>query len=323
MIGEIINGINYRLDEENLTAVVIELKEDFRLADKNLTAEQLMKAVFNGYEGDIIIPETVVFDEHTYRVTSIGKEAFAGSYSLKSITIPDSVTSIGDRAFEDCKNLKSITIPDYASIGKFAFGGCESLTSPVESGEKIIGGIKYILYCNRTAEVTYKQGYNGDINIPETVVFKDLTYRVTSIGESAFSYCKSLTSIVIPDSVTSIGECAFSWCSSLNKITISNSVTSIGKRAFESCQKLTSIIIPNNVKSIEDMALSWCYALTEIVIPNSVMNIGYEAFDGCKSLANITFQGTIAQWKEIALDENWKDKVPARVVHCTDGDMEI
>jgi hypothetical protein len=31
----------------------------------------------------------------------------------------------------------------------------------------------------------------------------------------------------------------------------------------------------------------------------------------------------MAQWAEIALDENWKNKVPAKVVHCTDGDVEI
>jgi hypothetical protein len=66
-----------------------------------------------------------------------------------------------------------------------------------------------------------------------------------------------------------------------------------------------------------------CFDLTSIAIPKSVTNIGDGAFAICKSLTSITFQGTIAQWKEIALDENWKDKVPATVVHCTDGDVEI
>ena len=65
MIEKIIEGIKYRLDEENLTAKVIQKK---------------------GYEGDFIIPETVVFKKVAYRVTSIGKYAFYGCSSLTSIT---------------------------------------------------------------------------------------------------------------------------------------------------------------------------------------------------------------------------------------------
>ena len=83
-----------------MTAEVIELKEDFKLVDGRLVAQNFMKAIFNGYEGDIIVPETVVFEEKSYRVTSIGEKAFARSYSLKSVAIPDSVTSIGEMAFQ-------------------------------------------------------------------------------------------------------------------------------------------------------------------------------------------------------------------------------
>jgi len=59
---------------------------------------------------------------------------------------------------------------------------------------------------------------------------------VTSIGNSAFLDCRSLSEIVIPSSVTSIGDRAFSSCDSLSEIVIPSSVTSIGDSAFYNCK---------------------------------------------------------------------------------------
>ena len=73
---------------------------------------------------------------------------------------------------------------------------------------------------------------------------------VTSIGDDAFEYCRSLTSITIPNSVTRIGNDSFRYCSSLTRITIPDSVTSIGWGAFSGCISLTSIAIPDSVTSI-------------------------------------------------------------------------
>ncbi len=92
--------------------------------------------------------------------------------------------------------------------------------------------------------------YNGDIVIPETVVYEGVTYSVTSIGDYAFWDCSDLTSVTIPNSVTSIGNWAFSYCSGLTSVTIPNSVTSIGRGAFLLCSGLTSVTLPNSVTSI-------------------------------------------------------------------------
>ena len=190
--------------------------------------------------------------------------------------------------------------------------------------EKTIKGIKYLLdEENLTAEVIYKKGYEGDIIIPEIVVFKKVAYRVTSIGGWAFEDCSSLTSIVIPDSVTSIGSGAFYYCTSLTSMVIPDGVTSIAWRAFRFCKSLTSIVIPDGVTSIGQEAFSGCSSLTSIVIPESVMSIGKGAFKWCRYLTSMAFNGTIAQWKGIELGDEWNDYVPARVIHCTDGEVEI
>jgi hypothetical protein len=114
---------------------------------------------------------------------------------------------------------------------------------------------------------------------------------VTSIGNYAFERCNSLPSITIPDSVTSIGTSVFNGCTSLTSITIGNGVTSIGDDAFSNCSSLTSITIPDGVTSIGDRAFSDCSSLTSITIGNGVTSIGNYAFERCSNLTRIIFRG--------------------------------
>ena len=151
---------------------------------------------------------------------------------------------------------------------------------------------------------------------------------VTSIGDSAFCNCTSLTSVTIPNSVTSIGEFAFRGCSSLTSVTIPNSVTSIGDGAFASCTSLTGIrvtegnshyssdasgvlfnkdkttlvqcpgafaayTIPDSVTSIGGSAFRGCSSLTSVTIPDSVTSFGSDAFQGCTSLTSVTIPDSV------------------------------
>ena len=151
-----------------------------------------------------------------------------------------------------------------------------------------IGELRYKII--KKGEVCVKKAADDvtDVDIPKYVSYKGYSYKVTSIGQSAFERCYILASITIPNSVTSIGWGAFFNCPSLTSITIPNSVTSIEREAFYNCTSLTSITIPNSVTSIGMSTFGYCTSLTNITIPNSVTSIEYEAFEYCTSLTNIT-----------------------------------
>lgn len=125
----------------------------------------------DNYSGDIVIPQTVNYNETHYRVTSIGEDAFFQCFDLTSVTIPEGVTLIDHWAFENCFNLTSVTLPNsVVSIEYWAFGGCKSLSS-ISLGNNI----KYI-----GREAFYKCTNLTSITIPNSIV---------SISNSAFSEC--------------------------------------------------------------------------------------------------------------------------------------
>ena len=130
--------------------------------------------------------------------------------------------------------------------------------------------------------------YSGDVTIPATVTHDGIIYQVTSIGNSAFSYCSSLSSITLPESLTSIGDFAFKSCRSLTAIIIPEEVTSIGDYAFIGCNNLAVITLPESLISIGNYSFYNCNSLTAITIPKGVASIGRGTFWGCSSLTAIT-----------------------------------
>ena len=235
---------------------------------------------------DIVIP---------FGVTSIGNHAFSSCRSLSDIVIPSSVTNIGDRAFSDCRSLSDIVIPSsVTSIGDGAFVGCSSLQYlSIPKSVTCLNGNPFADWDGKLECLSPNFIYEDDVLFDKgkskIISFRNQKIKsyiipdsVTSIGDSAFYNCRSLSNIVIPDSVTRIGEMAFSNCDSLSSIVIPSSVTSIGDWAFCHCCSLSEIVIPASVISIGKRAFFGCRSLSDIGIPDSVTSIGNSAFDECK-----------------------------------------
>ena len=167
---------------------------------------------------------------------------------------------------------------------------------------------------NGEVKITGYKGKDTVIKIPSKIE----GYPVTSISNSAFSGCKRLTSIIIPDSVTSVGYYAFSGCTNLETITIPKNATFSGS-TFDDCislknvkfssgiekipdylfrysqnlNSLTSITIPGSVTTIGSYAFYYCTGLTSVTIPDSVTTIGGSAFSGCKGLTSVTIPDSV------------------------------
>lgn len=172
-----IDGIKYKLNEDNLTAKVV-WKEDY-------------------YSGSITIPDVVRYNNNDYPVIAVGEAAFWHSNLKKvvikgnnlktiethafaqsglsgGINIPNSVTEIGWRSFWNC-GLTSITLPgNLKTIAKEAF----SASSLKE--------VKFPDYLETIGECAFYNCSIEDITLPATV---------KEIGPEAFAACAFLKTI--------------------------------------------------------------------------------------------------------------------------------
>ena len=264
----------------------------------------------NHRSGDVVIPEAVTYNDVTYCVTTIRKNAFTGC-SLNSIEIPSSITKICQEAFYNggastvkikdlaawCninfesyfktnplstashlfvndEEIHDLVIPDgVKTITSHAFYYFSGLTSVKIPSSVTSIGVECFAYCTniKTVEV-------GDNTSQEAA---------TILGQRAFYKCQNATSVILGNNIVGIGHEAFGYCNSLQSIVIPNSVTTITNHAFASCENLESVQLSNNLKRIEWATFSSCYNLKSIIIPDGVDFIGEMAFAYCTNLTEV------------------------------------
>lgn len=268
---------------------------------------------------DLDIPAQVTYNEQSYRVVNIAKEAFKDCSYLKSVVLPEGLIFIDDRSFESCENLATITIPNSViNLGDYVFWTCDSLsilTLPealTSMGSNAIGnnGLKtinflssippsvspidclvnlnedVIIYVPAESVDAYKAWTNYTVMAIGSVVsdefeYEGLMYRINKDSETP-----SVELIGVAEGNTDANVTIPS--TAVNNDTEEYSVVGIAANAFADNQDIKSITIPASVVVIGDGAFAGCDSLT-VTMPGNNVTMGEGVFSGCSDLAvNVT-----------------------------------
>lgn len=161
------------------------------------------------YSGDIVIPESFVYDGKTYTVTHIQGEANSVVAQMEGY----------DAAFRNCVNLTSVTIPkSIKGIGRGAFKGCTSLKAV------------YISDLKSWCDINYSDLFGSDMTSANPLYYAHDLYLN---GEK-------ISDLVISDDIKTIGAYSFVG-GSFKSVTFGKEFEVIGEYSFANCVNLKDV----------------------------------------------------------------------------------
>jgi len=238
-----IDGLYYRLDKATQTA-----KLSYMVVISGPGG-----VTYRGfsYSGDLVIPETVKYEDITYQVDGIDRNTFEDC-QLESLTIPESITSIDGNAWNSMSTfiIKNLFIPSW----DWWF----NLKKPGSWSEYLIDNVVH-----------------------------DILEKADHLFVGGSEY--DISEFVFPESMVTVPNDAFRGCGKLKKVTIHDQMKEIGEYAFYGTG-LTSVELPASIESIQKKAFAYCLDIQEFTITSGVKYIAQDVFRGCENLRQLTIE---------------------------------
>ena len=289
----------------------------YELLNKN-EAVVAYDASYASLSKEIVIPDKVTDNGHTFTVTKIDNEAFKGAAFTK-VTLPSTITTVSEGAFSGCTKLTDVAFADeVTTIGKQAFVGCTALK---ELHLNNVANIASEAFKGCTKLTTLFSDYKGVINA------HSLAFDGLNKGNITLQVANSLVDRYKADSLWK----DFNIASNRYKMEgiwyelSGNEAKVVKEKSGEgNYAELTgTVTIPKDivvgskyytVTSIEVGAFQYapfkemdircqvtvlpegcCFAmpnLTKVSLPNTLVKIDDDAFNTCQKLENINDYGS-------------------------------
>ena len=308
----------FELDEENFSAKIVRDKSG---SDNYSHLPSVMH-----------IPHVITYNDKSYIVDVIGANAFASNTTVKEFKLPEGrlLTRIESQAFVESA-VEKINIPStvteipYSSFYKSAL---------YNNDANYEDGILYIDGCLIAA----KTSLEGEVTV---------NVGTRLIAGSAFTGCKNINHVTLPEGVTYIGCNAFNNCSALERINFPASLKYIGDNAFLNCKlrevylkspltigkmaffattpSIQTVVLPKGESTFEDYAFSGQPGITRINVYEkdpSKLHMGTGVFDDVDKEKCIVYVphelngGSVSDFK--ATDE-WSTFIIQSNNVCADG----
>lgn len=236
-----------------------------------------------GIKNEIIVYPNLKQRFNINGVTYVPKNGAERLVDIIGCTFDNSVReiSISDPTVEyNGINFSIDKILPYAFAGNYWLNNV-SITLPVDVQT---GWFQNCDFLNNAVIPASAESITSELFMNTSLKNFSLPEAVTSLGDNAFSGCKSLAELNFGDKIREIGVSAFEGCSSLNEMKLPESVELIKNRAFYNCSGMQTFESLGSLNKIENEVFYNCGNLTNISLGHQLTSIGKDSFRGCEKI---------------------------------------